>query len=201
MIKVNLLRSVGLEQGSGAGGVSIAVESLSPEMKRQATIKTICILIFPLLIYLYERLQISELDAAVQKVQAQVAEVEQEKSTFGDTGPKMEKFATDKKRIDRQLDAVRVLTKGRLREVKSLDALQSLVPSKTWFKQVAIEGNLIKLTGYTSTDEGIVNLSKALETSALFSKVESKAAVQETLVTGPVKRFEFEFRFGRGGPE
>lgn len=195
MIKVNLLRSMGMEQG--AAGMVVTASAMTPELQRQAAIKVVSILILPLLIYVYERFQASELQTALSQVDAELAQLEQERSKVTDAAPRIEQYTAEKKKIDKQLAEIRAVTQVRLKEVKTLDALQTLVPLKTWFKSIVIDGNSIKLSGYTTSEEGISQLIGGLQTSPLFSGVDMKSAAQETLPTGPAKKFEIEFKYGR----
>lgn len=194
MIRINLLRTLGLQVAPGLSGGDGVV---SPDLQKQATIKFVVILLMPFLLYVYERFNISVLETELQKIQRKVTQIEQEKQSFGSAAPRVEQYAKEKKDIDRQLDIVRGLTRNRLREVKSLDYLQSLLPSKAWFDDVQIEGGSVKLVGYTSTEDGVSNLMRALEGSVFFSKVTPGSTVQVDLPTGPAKKFELEFKVGK----
>jgi len=193
MIKVNLLRNMGLAKG----GMADSAEAVAPETARLAVAKVIAILIFPLLLYVYERVNLNEVEENLHKVQGKVLNVKNERAKFGDAGPKIEMYNKEKARVDKELEVVRTIARNRLREVKALDAIQSLMPSKTWTKKISIDGNIVRLEGYTSSNDGISDLIRALEANVYFSRVEPKYTAQEVLPSGPVKKFELEFRIGK----
>ena len=198
MIKVNLLRNLAVAQGvSPSGGAFDALGGGDAATQKQAGIKAAAMLIFPILLYVYETFNLSTLRGELVAVQTAIQGIEAEKSKFGDLGPRVDKYKKEKARIDEELAIVRGLALSRLREVKSLDALQSLVPQKTWLNKVAIEGTKVKVEGFTTSTEGISELIGALDRSAFFSKIEPKSTSQEMLPSGPAKRFELEFRVGK----
>ncbi|RYZ74522.1 MAG: hypothetical protein EOP05_09165 [Proteobacteria bacterium] len=204
MIRVNLLRSTGMTpaapamggmfsgMGSG-GGTSVAVV----DQEKVGGIKLAVILCFPILLYAYEFMNISGLETEKAKVEAEAAAVEGKRAAYGDSGPKVEKYTKEKQRIDTQLATIRELTKTRLREVKTLDSLQSLTPAQVWFDSIKIEGNLVKASGYSITDEGLASLFQQLNSSPVFSKFEPKSQTQSTSASGQrTVKFEVEFTIG-----
>jgi Tfp pilus assembly protein PilN len=193
MIKVNLLRNMGLAKG----GTADQAEAVAPETARLAVAKVIAILTFPLLLYIYERVNLNEAEVSLHGVQEKVQSVKNERAKFGDAGPKIEMYNKEKARVDKELEVVRTIARNRLREVKALDAIQSLMPLKTWTKKLSIDGNVVKLEGYTSSNDGVSDLIRALEANVYFSKVEPKYTTQEDTPNGPVKKFELEFRIGK----
>lgn len=193
MIKINLLRNLGMDAGAPmlAGG-----DAASADVRRQAIVKLVLILIFPALLLAYEKFNASVLQTELQRVQRQIDAIEEQKQSFGSAAPRIEEFTKEKRIIDKQLETIRGLAKIRLREVKALDALQSLLPARTWLHELSIDAGAVKLVGYTTSEEGVSEFIRALDES-VFSKVMPKSAVQVDLPTGPVKKFELEFRVGK----
>jgi Tfp pilus assembly protein PilN len=130
-------------------------------------------------------------------VAAQVAEVDKKKASFGDIAPKVEKFTKEKAKIDKQLEVIRELSRNRLRGVKALDSLQSLIPSQVWFDDIAIDGDHVIASGFSNTDEGITTLYSALNNSPVFSQFTPRDQVETVVNEIRVKRFQVEFRIGR----
>ncbi len=204
MIKINLLRNLGMTQGGAsleaagaAGGGGGAAMSLSDDAQKQVALKVAAFLVLPIALYIYEYFNLTSLQEALIQQQQKVQQIQAEKSKYGDTGPRVERFNKEKARVEKEIEAVRNLARVRLREVKALDALQSLMPNRTWVKKVSIEGNVVKLEGYSSSETGVTEFIRALENSVSFSRVEPKSTVQENLASGPVKRFEMDFRIGK----
>ena len=194
MIKVNLLRNVGTTQ---VGGITSAGEVVPSNVGRQIFTKVFCMLLFPIALIGYEKFNISVLNSEYAQNEAKIKEVEKARSKYGDVGPKVERYTKERKHVDEQLAVVRKLARTRLRDVKALDALQSLVPEQTWFQKVSIDENNVKLYGYTMSEDGISILIRALENSPFFSQVEPKSTSQENLAAGPAKKFEMDFHIGK----
>ena len=196
MIKINLLRNVGVSAQSVGGGEGDA-SPMSPTANKAAGARIAVILLFPVALYVYDMIANSTLEQELHDVTAKLESVKAERAKFGDTGVRMEQYTKDKKVLDEKVDAIREIARNRLREVKSLDALQSLIPTKTWLSRVDIKGSLVRITGLTSAEEGITDLIRGLESSSFFSRVEPKSTSQETLGAVTVKKFELEFRVGK----
>ncbi len=196
MIKVNLLRT------SGLGGQASAeeVQGVQRLDGRTGTILALKILLIFLPIaglYGWEYSNNKDLDEQTEVEQASLVKLQTEKGKYGDTGPRVELYTKQKQKVDRQIDTIRDLARSRLREVKAFDALQSLVPQRTWLKNLAIDKNVMKLVGYTLSDEGINDFMRALEGSTFFSSVEPKGTTSETLPLGQVKKFNLELHLGK----
>ena len=191
MIKVNLLKNIALTKAGGVADVS------ATNVQRQALTKLLAIIFLPAMLIVVEKFKLNALTEQVDVVEQKIRGIEASKAQFGEAGPKIEKYSKEKKRIDQEMDVIRGIAKTRLREVKALDSLQSLIPQRTWFDTIEISGTLIKLLGYTTSDAGVADLIKALESSPYFSKVEPKSTSQENLPSGPAKKFEIEFRIGK----
>ena len=195
MIRINLLRNVGMSTGGAA--VQSASIAISPDLQKAAGIRLAVILLFPLAVFGYEKFNLSVLQGEVDKVNAQVTDINNQKAAFGSVAPKVERFTKEKKEIEKQADAVRELARSRLREVKTLDALQSFMPEQAWLSDLSIKGNVVVLNGFTLADDGVTRLIKALESSVLFSQITPTSTSKVDLPGGPAKKFQLEFRVGK----
>ena len=201
MIKVNMLRNMGIQGGGGGAlgglGASTAESNVSSELQRQAAIKVFIIILFPVALFAYEKINLSNLEAELKVQQALIDQINAEKAAFGSVAPRVEKYTKEKKEIEKQVEVVRELTKNRLREVKTLDVLQSLMPEQTWLKEINIAAGVVTIQGFTSADEGVSKLMKALEGSVLFSQIIPKTTARVDLAGVSANRFTFEFRVGK----
>lgn len=197
MIRINLLRNLGLAASGtnmtgGSGGI------VSVDVRRQATMKLVVILLFPLMLFIWEKLRINSLEAQRAQTQQRVDAVEGERSSFGSAGPRVEKANKVKQTMQREIAVIRDLAKNRLREVKALDQLQSVLPAGVWLKKVTAESGKINMTGLALTSASVTELLNALNANVFFSQVEprgTKSQAHETL--GNVTEFQIQFRVGR----
>lgn len=195
MIKINLLRSMGPSSSASDGGMSSM--SASPSAQKQAGMRLALIFAFPLALYIYDNINNSALETELANIRTKLSQVQAEKAKFGDTGVRLEALSKDKKAMDERVEAIRDVARGRLREVKSLDALQSLMPARTWLNKVIIRNNVVQAFGYTSADEGIAELIRGLESSSFFSRVDPKSTSTEKINNVSLKKFELEFQVGK----
>lgn len=197
MIRINLLRSTGMSAAAPAFGADGSVGVVVVDQQKIGAMKLVAILIFPILLYVYETMNVSSLESQRADIEAQAAAVEAKNAAYGDVGPRVERYTKEKQRIDSQLGIIRELAKNRLREVKALDSLQSLTPPQVWFDTIKIEGSLVKATGYSVSDDGLGALFSSLNNSPVFSRFEPKAQSQTVSSSGErTVKFDVEFQIG-----
>ncbi|MES2963591.1 MAG: PilN domain-containing protein [Bdellovibrionota bacterium] len=194
MIRVNLLRNTGLD-AAVVGGPGMQVVAV--DQQRIAIVKLVVILLFVIALYIYEKINISNLQQAAAEISARVTEVEAKIAQYGDQGPRVEKFTKEKQRIGQHLEGVEAIAKDRLREVKALDNVQSITPVQVWFEKIVIRNGLVQAIGYSNTDEGVANFYAQLQNSPMFSSFEPKSQEQETVNGAKAMKFEVEFRIGK----
>ena len=199
MIRINLLRNMGMSSAGTAMGTSVAgSELITVDVRRQAAIKVVVILLFPMLLFIWEKLKINSLQAEKAQVQQRVDAVEAEKASFGSAAPRVEKANRLKEKIEKEIKVIRELAKDRLREVKALDQLQNVLPSGTWLNEVAIEGGKLALDGYALNEGSLTELLTALNGNPFFSMVQPKGtSLQANELLGSITKFNIEFRVGR----
>lgn len=199
MIRINLLRTMGVSGvGTNIGtSASSGGDIISVDVRRQAAIKVAIILLFPTLMFIWEKLRLNSLQSDQVQIQQKVTAVEAERASFGSTAPRVAKANKLKEKMTKEIKIIRELARNRLREVKALDQLQTILPDKTWISAIKIEGSKITLDGYALNESAITELMTALNTNAFFSGVQPKGQVQETnKILGQVTKFGFEFRVG-----
>ena len=197
MIRVNLLRNLGLA-ASGTSMTGGSGDIISVDVRRQAVVRLVVILLFPLLLFIWEKLKINSLEAQKAQTQQRVDAVEGEKSSFGSAGPRVEKANKLKQKIQREIAVIRDLAKNRLREVKALDQLQSVLPSGVWLRKVTMESGKISMVGLALTSASVTELLTALNSNVFFSQVEPKGTkAQPHEMLGNVTEFQIQFRVGR----
>lgn len=192
MIKVNLLKTAGATVGVSA----TPGEAPSSEVQKQAGIRLGAILGAIAILYIYNMFVVSAQQDRLRAINQEIADIEQQKLALGPTTPLVEKYNAEKKTIEGQLEVLRVLARNRLREVKALDAIQTLMSEKTWLKELKTEGGMLSMSGYSLTDDGITDLIRALDSSVFFSDLVVRSTSEERLENSVVKKFDVEFKIG-----
>lgn len=191
MIRVNLLKAAGATANVSAGSLGVPIE-----VQKQAVVRLGAILAAIAVLYIYNIFVVSAQRDRLTAINAQTANIDAQKVALGPTTPIVEKYNAEKKIIEGQLNVLRVLAKNRLREVKALDAIQSLVSDKTWLRDLATENGVLKMTGYSLTDDGITDLIRSLDSSVFFSELIVKSTTEEKIENTVVKKFDVEFKIG-----
>ncbi len=203
MIKVNLLRnigisSVGTEMGTSMGG---AAEIVSVDVSRQAAIKGFIIVLFPIIIWGYRSYLIDQLQARKTGIEQAIKNVETETSSFGSAGPRVKKAMDLKDKIQKEIKVIQEIAKFRLREVKALDQIQDIFRlNGIWLKEVVMENGRVNLQGYALGDIGTNDLLERLRGNVFFSNLETKGTTEEVHPTlGKIIKFDIDFSVGRQG--
>ena len=153
---------------------------------------------FPVMLFIWEKLKINSLQSEKAQVQQKVDAVEAEKASFGSAAPRVEKANKLKDRIESQIKVIQRLAKNRLREVKALDQLQSVLPAGTWLSEVSMIGGKITLDGFALNEGSLTELLTALDGNVFFSNVQPKGtSLQQNELLGSVTKFSIEFKVGR----
>lgn len=193
MIRVNLLKSAGAA-GSVSGSQSSGAPS--PYVQKEAGKRLGVILGAIAILYLYNMFVVSAQQDRLAAINSEIAGIEAQKTALGPTTPLVEKYNAEKKTIEGQLEVLRVLARNRLREVKALDAIQSLMSDKTWLRELKTENGILSMSGFSLTDDGITDLIRALDTSVFFSDLVVKSTSEDRVDNALVKRFDVEFKIG-----
>ncbi len=203
LIRVNLLRNInGGQTSSGAllGGASSSSDAV---IKQMAAGKAVSLLVPAIILFGIEKYNISILNQKLLRANEQIAKVEQDIKAFGETEPLLEKYGAIKTKLEKEFDALQVIGNNRLREVKTLDSLQTIIPARNWINDLSIdESGRVSLNGFSETPDGAFSFVKAIEENPNFSDV-SKVNVSTEEAAGAhiengLKKYSFEFKIGKG---
>lgn len=187
MIKVNLLRNkvgethtyqAGGTLGGGLGGGGGGGTSLQNIELREAVIKIILMLMFTLGLMFFESQNIRSLQAEQARVDAQVAETEAQNQAKAREVESVKDVETQARELEDKLKILKLLSRLRLREVKTLDFVQSSIPEKVWLKTITyesvkdkVENGNFNFTGNAVATEDLTEFVKRLEDSAYLYEV------------------------------
>ncbi len=196
MIKVNLLRNLGASVSvSGTNVVTSTV--VSTDAQKQGLKRLLVILAGLAMVIAWERYNLSTKQAESDVLSAEALRLQTERQKYGDAAPIVGKYNIQKTMLEAQIKVLASLTVNRLREVKLLDAIQSILPQKAWLREVHVEAGKATMIGFAPTDQDVSELYKALEKNVLFSTVKVKTQETDGPETGRVQKFEFSFVAGK----
>jgi Tfp pilus assembly protein PilN len=176
VIRVNLLTNK--VQDNAAAGVVIDTNNERSAKIREVVTKLFLIGIFVGAAMVWESQNLrnvaaraqqekSKLTALQETLTGKIAEVESVKDVEGRA-----------KELEDKLKILKFLSKLRLREVKTLDFLQSSIPEQVWLRQINFESETTKveegkfqIIGNASTTEDLTEFTKRLDDSAYLMEV------------------------------
>jgi type IV pilus assembly protein PilN len=130
--------------------------------------------------------KITSLDGEIRKANA---DIERLKKEIGE----VEKFKVRKAELQKKVDIISNLQKGRSGPVRHFEALSAAIPERCWIDTLAVKGESVTLTGVALNNYTIANFMTALGQTGRFRDVVLGAA-EQTTVTG-VKLVKFNLTF------
>jgi Tfp pilus assembly protein PilN len=201
MIRVNLLqnrvRGQGMQGATSTGtatdmkyGTSGGTSTMLGAPSGPMVVNLIALLLFPAALIYYEQYNIgilqaqaNALTADVQQIQTALTAKETLLSQSGELKEKAKELAT-------KIELLKKLARTRLREVKSLDFIQTNLPEKVWLHELAFKSGAVVIKGKAMTDDDLTSFVRSLEKSRTFTKVLLLQAREERTTEGAVKNFE-----------
>lgn len=186
MIRVNLARNRVVDpalapiQVTGGG-----------EQNREAIVKVAFILLFTIGLMMYESQNIRTLNEERGRLQANVTELEAQAQVKATEVEGIKDIAKQAQELEDKLKVLKLLSKLRLREVKTLDFMQTSIPEKVWLKVVNfdaqklnVEKGHFQFEGFSVTTEDLTEFVKRLEDSAYLEEV---IVIKNQEIAGPGK--------------
>jgi len=130
--------------------------------------------------------KISKLDADIGKANADIARLKKE---IGE----VEKFKARKAELQKKVDIISNLQKGRTGPVRHFEALSAAIPEKCWIDALSVKEEKVTLSGVALNNYTIANFMTALGQTGRFRDVVLGAAEQTTV--GGVKLVKFNLTF------
>ena len=130
--------------------------------------------------------KISRLTTDIAKANA---DIERLKKEIGE----VEKFKARKAELQKKVDIISNLQKGRTGPVRHFEALSAAIPEKCWIESLSVKEDKVTLSGVALNNYTIANFMTALGQTGRFSDVVLGAA-EQTSVSG-VKLVKFNMTF------
>lgn len=199
MIKVNLIRN---RVGDSASGTE-AISSGRNESAREGLIKLACVAIFTGVLMVYESQNLRALNEESMRLQSQVQTLSAENAAKAAEVAKYKDVEVQAKELEDKLKILKLLSRLRLREVKTLDFMQSSIPEKVWLKNITYDSDKVKVesghfqfSGMAVATEELTEFVRRLEDSAYLQDVivvknqevtNTKTSVRDFMFTAEVE--------------
>ena len=131
--------------------------------------------------------KISRLNEGIAKANADIARLKQE---IGE----VEKFKARKAELQKKVDIISNLQKGRTGPVRYFEALSSAIPEKCWIDTLSVKDEKVALSGVALNNYTIANFMTALGQTGRFRDVVLGAAEQATVAGVKLVKFNLTFQ-------
>jgi Tfp pilus assembly protein PilN len=175
MIRVNLLKNRVGDSPTSMRTSTVAAENVEI---REALVKVALMLVFTIGLMFVESQNLRALQADVARLGVQQQEMEAQAAAKAKEVEGVKDVEVQARELEDKLKILKLLSKLRLREVKTLDFVQSSIPEKVWLKSMTYESDKEKVeqghfnfTGNAVATEDLTEFVKRLEDSAYLYEV------------------------------
>jgi type IV pilus assembly protein PilN len=131
--------------------------------------------------------KISRLNTEIVKANADIARLKKE---IGE----VEKFKARKAELQKKVDIISNLQKGRTGPVRHFEALSAAIPEKCWIDTLSVKDERVTLSGVALNNYTIANFMTALGQTGRFREVVLGAAEQTTVAGAKLVKFNLTFQ-------
>ncbi|MBS1971196.1 MAG: PilN domain-containing protein [Bdellovibrionales bacterium] len=202
MIRINLATSRPISSGGGGGGSAEGGGEIvvTEQVRKDALVKLLVILLAPIGLYFYEQQNIPNIRTELARKQNALTELQAFNAKAENSVQEIKKFKEDEKKIQARITVLEKLAKDRFREVKVLDLFQQVIPERVWFTRVDIKEGKVLLAGFSTSDIDISTFMDSLSKSVFLQEVvlvSSSEHIQEGMT---LKKFEISCVLEKMGP-
>jgi Tfp pilus assembly protein PilN len=186
MIRVNLLRSKTF--------TSEPLQSTAPDLEKVAGKNLGIIISLAAILYAYEFQNISNLKKELVKTTVQLTKLRTELQEQIKVAGEATVLAKQLDELKERVKILKNLSRTRLIELKSLDALQSILPEKVWFESIRYNNNKFDIRATAVEIEDITSFKLALDGQVTFKNVAIKDTREISNKSGgAVNQFNLSF--------
>lgn len=145
---------------------------------RETIVKLAFLMLATVGLMIFEGQNIRKLNDEAARMQAQVSEYEAQAAAKAQEAEGVKDVENQARELEDKLKILKLLSKLRLREVKTLDFMQSSIPEKVWLKNISFESDQanveegrFEFVGNAVATEDLSEFVKRLEESAYLSEV------------------------------
>ena len=204
MIRVNLLK----DHATGTNLATDMAMDLDPDLdvgggkpqnQTQNAIKVLVILSGMVLLFAYEKYNISNLNSQNAALSVQLNQIRSEVTSKQGAIKKSEALEAQLKDLRQRGESIKELSVKRLTEIRAIDYLQNAVPDGVWLRSLDFRENILTIEGTSASDDQLNLLTESMDNWRGFTNVILLQAVDQQAATGTVKNFRITANLVRGG--
>jgi Tfp pilus assembly protein PilN len=140
-------------------------------------------------LYGFESMNISNLNEQTATFRAQLSTLDQQIQTNEPLAAQAETRQKEILAIESRIEAIKVLAKERLREIKVIDYIQNVLPERIWLRNFEFKESTLRLEGGAIGDDDLKQFIENLEGKLYFKNVVLLQSIENKSATGTVKNF------------
>ena len=130
--------------------------------------------------------QLSEREANIRNLNQTLATELEQKKPLAEQAKELQKNIKD---LESRIQSIKNLSKVRLREIRTIDYLQNVIPERVWLTKVEFEDGALKIEGGALADDQLNKFMESMEGNSSFKNVILLRAVEQKSKEGTVKVF------------
>lgn len=203
MIRINLARSLNLNTPA-INTNSLDADNFSfegaerPSDNKKLLLNFVIILLGPALVWWFMTKSVEDTKKQFQQMTVESTELDNKINDLTQKAPQIAQQLEELEIVDKNLLNIKSIADQRLLPVRAFDAIQSLIPEKTWLAEIELEGTNLKISGFSDNSEGLPLFMKSLEESVYFSSVSVLSNSQEMGKSGKILKFQLACVVGDG---
>ena len=188
MIKINLLKNF----SGGASEDLIFIEE-QENAQSNAGKRLVLMAVGPIALFAYEFQNIPSLQDRLQILQTDLQAVQSFNQKKGPLSAEIEKWKKDQKRLDEQIEFLRLIEEERHLTRDVLIKLQEIIPDQVWITAISIQNLSLKLVGEGVDQADILEFNKRLENLSFLREVTLPSVNPVPAGTSGITTYGFEF--------
>lgn len=160
------------------------------EIRKEALKRILILLVFPVLLYLYQEQNIPGKQAELASKQQMLTELQSYNEKQAASVAEIKKFKEDEAVIEARITALDKISKDRNREVRVLDLLQTVIPEKAWLTKIQLNPDKVVIQGMAVSDFEVSQFLDALTKSVFLMDVNLVSSTEVVVEGVNLKRFE-----------
>lgn len=188
MIKINLLKNF----SGGASEDLIFIEE-QENAQTNAGKRLVLMAVGPIALFAYEFQNIPNLQDRLQILQADLQSVQSFNQKKGPLSAEIEKWKKDQKRLDEQIEFLRLIEEERHLTRDVLIKLQEIIPDQVWITSISIQEFGLKIVGEGVDQADILEFNKRLENLSFLREVTLPSVNPVPAGSSGITTYGFEF--------
>ena len=145
-----------------------------------------------ILLIIYEKINISQLQSQLVAKQQQVQEIEQEIAKYGSVTSVVQDLIKEKKRLNDQLAVIAQISKKRAFKLMAIKLVQESVLEDLWLSELVVDENVMTFDGLSRTPTSVQQIVQNLNKTEFIERATNKVLKRQRVGNEDLNAFSIE---------